>query len=343
MSKRKMKNIIISILSNATVLLFVVMPYSCFARTYEEKYADVLKHYSSNVSDSLKYRAAQFLINNMDGHYSPEGAQITAFISMIETIEKKTGIKELNLAWNNASKYGGVILVPDSGIVTCRMLISNIDEAFNAWTSAYWYPDVDFHSFCKYILPYRCSSEHIGGNWRSYLYKKYHDLIKNETDIRKAFAIIKKAVFDDVILSNSYCPYAIDAISCHRIGKAECGQRCILLVDVLRSLGIPAVIDMIPMWSDYSNKSHSWVSIVWNNTTYTVNENDTIAKENNPVDASLFTPRYHLKKEDNCPYYVKTTKTPVKVYREEYWRETDNTLDTTHQRTVVLHSPSYNF
>lgn len=93
MSKRKMKNIIISILSNATVLLFVIMPYSCFARTYEEKYADVLKHYSSNISDSLKYRAAQFLIDNMDGHYSPEGAQITAFISMIETIEKKLELK----------------------------------------------------------------------------------------------------------------------------------------------------------------------------------------------------------------------------------------------------------
>lgn len=303
-----------------------MMYHDCMAKSYREKYAEVLTYYINNTHDSLKYKAALFLIDNMDGHHSPEGRQITTFKSMVDTMKTKSGIRELNRAWNEAGKYGRTTLIPDSGVVTCRMLISNIDDAFSAWTSAYWYQDVDFKTFCRYILPYRCSSEHIGGNWRKYLSVRYSSLIKDEKNIRKAFAIIKDAVYNDVVLSNTYCPYAMDAITCHKIGRAECGQRCILLVDVLRSLGIPAVIDTTPMWADYSNKSHGWVSVVWNNETYTVFENDSVAKVGNPIDASTFTTRYHVKDNDRCPYFIKKEKTPVKIYRKEYVSGYDDTF-----------------
>lgn len=303
--------------------------YELFALEYRDKYATVLHHYSKNAEDSLKYKAAEFLIDNMGGHYSPEGNQIEIFKSMIATIDSKQGIKELNQAWNNASKEGKVFFVPDSTVVTDSMLISNIDEAFSAWLSAPWHSEVEFELFCKYILPYRCSSEHIGGNWRKALSIAYGTLIEKEENMAKAFAIIKKAVFNDVILSNAYCPYALDAITCRNIGKAECGQRCILLVDVLRALGIPAAIDFIPMWADYSNKSHGWVSIIdKDGKTYTVFENDSIAKSMNPIDASIFIPRYNVKADDKCPYLIKTTKTPIKIYREEFSHNHNSTFPT---------------
>ena len=39
----------------------------------------VLYHYSQNPSDSLKLRAATFLIENMPGHYTLEGSLIDAY------------------------------------------------------------------------------------------------------------------------------------------------------------------------------------------------------------------------------------------------------------------------
>ena len=157
------------------------------------------------------------------------------------------------------------------------------------------------------------------------LKKHYEPLIKGINDMKRAFAIIKDTVFKAVVLSNDYCPYTLDPLTCHTIGRGECTQRCIVLVSVLRSLGIPAAIDCLPMWSDYSNKGHAWVSIVAKNgETYTVYEQDTIAKIYNPIDASQFIPRYKIKPEDHCPYSVKTSKTPIKVYRNCFERYNDD-------------------
>lgn len=299
--------------------LVCLLPTLMLGRSYREKYKAVLEQYSKNATDSLRYQAALFLIDNMEGHKSPEGKQMERFKDMIQSINRKNGIRELNVAWNKASKEGAVVLVPDSDVVTDRMLISNIESAFDVWESAPWKDDIDFFTFCQYILPYRCSGEHIGGNWRTAMKEVYGSLVKKESNMAKAFAIIKKAVYSDVVLSNAYCPYELDAITIYRIGKAECGQRAILLADVLRALGIPSSIDFTPVWADYSNKSHAWVSVIGKNgITYTVLEDDSIAREFNPVDASRFISHFAIKAEDKCPYTIKQTKTPVKIYREEY-------------------------
>lgn len=295
---------------------------------YRCKYSKVLQYYKFNDNDSLKYNAALFLIDNMEGHMSPEGKQMEIFKKMVSAgaINTKEGIRQLNAAWNNAGKEGTTEYVADSSVVSNRMLISNIDAAFEAWRSAPWCTDVDFNTFCNYILPYRCSSEHIGGNWRMAMRETYGSFVKGETDMARAFAVVKDRVFKDVVLSNKYCSYSLDAITSHRIGKAECGQRSILLVDVLRALGIPAALDNTPMWADYSNKSHGWTSMIGKDgMTYTVFEDDSIAKPFNPVDASVFIPHYHVKDEDYCPYTIKQAKTPVKVYREEYALVDDDT------------------
>lgn len=290
-------------------------------QSYRGKYANVLRHYSKHASDSLKYKAAMFLIDNMDGHVSPEGTAMEKYVWRIKTMEKATGIRRLQAEWYSALKEGSVANVPDSAVVSDSFLVNNIDAAFDAWEKAPWKEEVTFGLFCRYILPYRVSDEHIGEEWRSALRRQYAPLIDGVTDIRRAFAVVKDSVFKTVVLSNKYCPYTLDPITCNRIGRAECGQRCVLLVAVLRSLGIPAVIDGTPMWADYSNKGHAWVAMVGGHgDTYTVYEDDDTAKQFNPIDASQFLSRYKIKPEDKCPYDVKTEKTSVKVYRICYER-----------------------
>lgn len=293
------------------------------ARTYREKYSQVLIEYSHNVEDSLKYKAALFLIDNMDGHYSPEGDPIRTFECSLDNINVELGVKELQNAWNESAKVGQITNIPDSSIVTNQMLKANIEDAFNTWNSSSWHSDVDFETFCHYILPYRFSDEHLGGNWRTVLHEIYAPLVINEKNMMRAFAIIKNKVFADIALSNPYCHYSFDAIICRKIGRADCSQRSIFLASVLRSLAIPATIDMIPIWADYSNKSHMWVSVIGKDGTYTVFEDDSIAKVDNPIDGSIFTTK-HILNNKFFPYAIKKTKTPIKVYRLGYSNSVTN-------------------
>ena len=302
-----------------SVLLLItvsIVTLSKAQQSYRDRYADVLARYAAHDEDSLKYKAALYLIDNMDGHVSPEGAAMDDYIHRINTMKKSTGIRQLQSEWNKASKAGAIVYTPDSAIISNPYLVNNIESAFEAWKEAAWKDEIAFDQFCEYILPYRINDEHIGSEWRKLLKQKYQPLIEGVTDIKQAFAIVKDSVFKAVVLSNNYCPYTLDPLTCHVTGRAECSQRCILLTAVLRSLGIPAAIDCTPMWADYSNKGHAWVAMIASNgDTYTVYEQDKEAKQFNPVDASQFLPRYKIKTEDNCPYTVKTDKTPVKIYR----------------------------
>lgn len=75
------------------------------------------------------------------------------------------------------------------------------------------------------------------------------------------------------------------------------------------------------MWADYSNKGHAWAAMIMGNgDTYTVFEKDKVAKRLNPVDASQFLPRSKTWETDRFPYDIKTSKTPVKIYRMCYDR-----------------------
>ena len=301
------------------IALFITLAFSLPSDaqpSYRERYADVLHHYSQREADSLKYKAALFLIDNMDGHLSPEGEPMEKYKNYVRTMKKAKGIRELQAGWYAAARNGSVAFMPDSAVVDGAFLMANIDDAFAAWEQAAWRDEITFDLFCRYILPYRVNDEHIGEVWRQALRKQYGTLIEGIADLRRAFAIVKDSVFKAVVLSNDYCPYTLDPQTCQTIGRAECGQRCVLLAAVMRALCIPSAIDVTPMWADYSNKSHAWVSMVAaTGDTYTVWEQDTVARQFNPIDASQFLSRYIIREEDNCPYSVKTSKTPVKVYR----------------------------
>ena len=84
---------------------------------------------------------------------------------------------------------------------------------------------IPFRLFCRYILPYRINDEHFGGNWREPLRKQYGAVIEGVADIRKAFTLVRDTVFKVVALSNSYCNYNLDPLTCNIVGRAECSQR----------------------------------------------------------------------------------------------------------------------
>ena len=121
----------------------------------------VLDHYRN---DSLKYKAACFLIANMPGHYSYGGEVLDAYYFSVDSLFRigapceQTNRQIDELAQNlQISRYAKII--EDVKTITAEYLIDNIDRAFDDWQNKEINEHVDFEHFCEYLLPYRISNE----------------------------------------------------------------------------------------------------------------------------------------------------------------------------------------
>lgn len=196
------------------------------------------------------------------------------------------------------------------------MLINNINFSYEIWKTSKWKNEVDFQTFCNYILPYRVMGEKPEKGWKEFLYSTYSPLIKNITDLKKAFYLVHDSIEKQLKPAAYNYPYQLNPYEMHNIMKGGCMQRCIYEVAVMRSLGIPAVIDGIDCWANYSKNGHTGVALVTKNGTYTVAKNDSCARKNNRIDASVF----ELKKPvpSGFPYDTTFQKKCAKVIRYHY-------------------------
>lgn len=302
------------------IFLLLILTAPAISRNYREKYSEVLEHYSKTDIDSLKFKAALYLIDNMQKHKSPEGKGIEQYISHIMSMQPKANWGQLSRKWDLCNPQpNSTTMVPDSAVISSQYLIDNIEDAFMTWKESPWGDSVSFSQFCEFILPYRILDEHISSNWRASLREKYKGIIDNVTDVGKAFVKIRKEVARRVKSFNPFTPYMLDVISYDHIQRADCEQRCLVLASVLRAFGIPAAVDNIPCWADYSTKGHSWVSLVLDgNKTFTVNANDSIVRRHNRIDASYFLEDDNMEEFNDSPIQIKTSKGVSKIQRISY-------------------------
>jgi len=137
----------------------------------------VINHYSTNPSDSLKRKAALFLIENMDAHYSYVSKNWDSFQVELDTLfHKEDRWQVLRSEFNKLYEkyaYGlkDITYVCDLQTVSAQFLIYNIDQAFETWKSPYC-NFLSFEDFCEYILPYRVGTEPLC-DWRAELNKQF--------------------------------------------------------------------------------------------------------------------------------------------------------------------------
>jgi hypothetical protein len=121
----------------------------------------VLAHYQD---DTLKYKSACFLIENMPRYYSyGEDAYLNAQAAMIQACKNNNNdILPLN---NQANSFNRAGKIYDSQVITAEYLIENIDFAFKLWEEKPWNKYLSFEDFCEYLLPYRIGNDPLE-NWR---------------------------------------------------------------------------------------------------------------------------------------------------------------------------------
>lgn len=240
----------------------------------------VLDHYSQEQSDSLKYKAAVFLIENMVYYHSYEGEQLDNYLSIYESVA--TSYKEPQAVLDSFVSVFGHFSVNDLRKkhdieeVKASYLIDNIEWAFKVWEEQPWGKNVTFDNFCEYILPYRIENEKLVP-WRQNLYEKYNHLLdpyRNTNEILDPL-FAAKIIIDSLYIGERHfttflpdLPHIGSAL-CEQWRAGTCRELTDLTIYVLRALGIPCGIDFMPVHARVS-AGHLWTFILnCNGDTYT--------------------------------------------------------------------------
>lgn len=272
--------------------------------------------YYREIGDTLKLKAALFLIENMPKHYTLRSKAIDIFAEKIQRADSLVSTKTLNNWWREVKKGHKPEAEYDISILKHDFLIHNIDKAVDVWKASPWKSEVDFEMFCQNILPYRFQNEMLSMYWRDSLYQAYHPLIANTKDVKDAFTIIYDTIMKQMGRGGFSFPYLLNVVDMKRQHRATCMQRCVFLGSVLRAVGIPASIDIVSQWANYSKSGHAWVALVLKDGTYTMAEKDSVVRLHNSIDASEFGLNTSI--ESDYPLQTDFKKRAAKVLRTTY-------------------------
>ena len=257
------------------IVIISLLCHSCVNEQTDDGLYDAIVHYRESFSDVYKQHAAQFLIDNMDAHYTLQSEGVDSFRLYMDSIFRLPhhDDKFYNRAYDTAiMRYGYLmeeaqVRIPDTGTVTADYLIANIDSAFRMWKTK-WNMDYGFEHFCNYVLPYRVGHEPLS-NWREkYIAQQYHKVKKvNESQenhfyVYGVYSKVNKDIHAAVYYPKGFVPdFPATQLDSIRVGT--CRTFTDLNIARFRSIGVPVAKDFVPQWGSRS-MSHEWVVLLPN-------------------------------------------------------------------------------
>lgn len=230
----------------------------------------VLRHYESQ-DDSLRLRAAQFLLENMADKGYLTGRSIEEYYNFIDSVyqikQEEYDIPCIYATFRQQAKYlkENPVLNWDVQTLSADYLIQNIDEAFAVWNRP-WNRHLTFEEFCEWILPYRVGTE-IPEVWRVLYRERFEPLLMNDS-IRTAQQACK-VINDELIklpihiATQSAMGICLRPSTLINIKFGLCGDYANLAVYAMRACGIPVGVETIPHWGD-GNQGHVF-NVVYDN------------------------------------------------------------------------------
>ena len=146
----------------------------------------VLAYYSQNEEDSLKLRAARFLIENMPGHYTLRGKTIDEFRNRLDRdTAEYFARKTMDIL---LSEVVGIEPCPereyDVRHITADYLIRHINSSMALYRRFPWYKNIPVEFFFRHVLPYRIDHERLDG-WRDSLQPVLQEECIISSDVRQ--------------------------------------------------------------------------------------------------------------------------------------------------------------
>ena len=224
----------------------------------------VLRHYED---DTLKYRAARFLIENMPYHTYYDGKELEKFRKYFTcfTHTRKTSSELIDSLKKADGEFfmGSLQRRRDVEVIDSAYLVKNIDHAYRVWKAQPWGRNVSFQDFCEYILPYRVGDE-VPEEWRERIYERYNPKLDSIRGMPQAAdpLFAARVLLDTLIKERIYFtssfptgPHIGPKVVEWRSGS--CKELADLFIYVCRSVGIACGTDVMVMRGD-NNAPHFW-------------------------------------------------------------------------------------
>lgn len=274
--------------SNTGVLVLICMGFlaaSCARSPYPPEVTAALESAGENRAelekviatyavseDTLKLRAAYYLIGNMEGHcFGTYQLQDTVGNEVAFDVLDYADYPALTASFDTLEQEHGVLdfvkgeKVYDLETITADFLITQIDYAFRAWREKPWAQGFSFEDFCRYILPYRGSNEPLEP-WRQMFWEKYRDIDSGMTDPSdpiEAAQIVNNDVmswfgFDPRFY---YHPTDQSISEMTETGLGRCEDMTNATIYAMRAVGLAVTSDYTPHWANSGN-NHAWNAIV---------------------------------------------------------------------------------
>lgn len=237
-------------------------------RTELEK---TLQHFKSD-KDSLKYKAACFLIGNMGRKHSYVTFDLVDSTNAVIPFNVLgfENYSELLDAWDSLENNKGNIhfkrnkFIQDHEVIKAEFLIKNIDLAFEAWQFP-WAKHLSFDQFCEFILPYRSTNEPLE-EWRPYFLEEYawlKDSMKNSDDPILACNLINNNIRSWFHFDERYYEHPTDQGLSELLDKkmGRCEDMTNLAIFAMRSCGVSVMSDYTPYWANTGN-NHAWNALL---------------------------------------------------------------------------------
>ena len=234
----------------------------------------VLQHYEES-GDSLKLRAAEFLIGNMVGRGFLTGRAIDEYYRFIDSVyqikQEEYDIPAIYDEYRKKAQYAKEtpVIKLDLKQINANYLMKNIDEAFAVWNRP-WNQHLTFEEFCEWILPYRVGTE-IPETWRTRYRKRFEYLVMADSiqTAKQACEAINNQLIKLPIHIAEESVYNMNLRPSTLINMkfGLCEDYANLATYAMRAAGIPVSVEMIPQWGD-ENRGHVFNVVYDNDGTY---------------------------------------------------------------------------
>ena len=237
----------------------------------------VLSHYKTNDNNPQKLRAAEFLIENMPAHYSYAGdaiyeyyeyaAGILANKSLSQEQQRDSLLSITDLKYRDLPSH----TVPDAQVIKADFLIKNIDTSYDRWVNCDWARQITFDEYLEWLLPYKAIELQELDAWRDTLLahfgKGLENPIVNDVEYNTASGVADMLRNDAYKGLNRYGLYTragLPLLSAHLQVTQTYGNipdYALTAALLMRSAGIPAILDETPVGSRYTAAT-KWFVII---------------------------------------------------------------------------------
>jgi hypothetical protein len=297
----------------------------------------VLNHYKKNPEDKLKYKAACFLIENMPGKYTLDTMSMVAnqpyFDKLAETLSTNgeygrgemnkicDSIKEVHKQTANLSP----VFISDLKTIKAEFLIRHIDCRFESKHQSLWADSISFDDFCKYILPYRTTNSYWDGS-HDFFTEKYTPFIDSLNSLQTLGQYIdseiKEKYINGGIFYREYYPflYPVTFRNLLQSHIGVCSDICSVSIEAVRSMNIPAILNVIPCWGNGSN-SHFMAELIKNVPIRLYDNTQQIkTKPEDELISDMFWTQDIIRANEGIPSVINISscRTVPKIFRETY-------------------------